>query len=159
MDDESGYSIDISGEPEPPAAQLAMLRAAVAVALRRFHVVDAVVSIVLVDDAHIAKLNEQFLKHVGPTDVITFDLRDAAAGGANGVDGEIVISTDTAAREAQARGHVVDKELALYAVHGVLHLLGHDDADEADAAAMHVVEDEILTSLGMGSVYQSRMTG
>lgn len=159
MDDESGYSIDVNGEPEPPAARSALLRAAVTAALRRFHIAGAVVSLVLVDDAHIAELNERFLNHVGPTDVITFDLRESEVEGANGVDGEIIISTDTAAREALARGHEVDKELALYAVHGVLHLLGHDDADDADAAAMHVMEDEILTSLGMGRVFQSRVTG
>lgn len=159
MDDESGYSIDVSGDPEPPAARSTLLRAAVTAALRRFHVADAVVSVVLVDDAHIAELNERFLNHAGPTDVITFDLREVEVEGANGLDGEIIISTDTAAREALSRGHDVDKELALYAVHGVLHLLGHDDGDDVEAAAMHVMEDEVLESLGMGRVYQSRVTG
>lgn len=159
MDDDSGYCIDVDGEPEPSAERAEWLRAAVRAALRRFEVPRAVVSVALVDDAHIAEVNAQFLKHEGATDVITFDLRDEGNVDALTVDGEIVISAETAAREAAARGHDVEKELALYAVHGVLHLLGHDDAEEAEAAAMHRIEDEILASLGMGRVYHSGMTG
>ena len=45
--------------------------------------------------------------------------------------------------------------LALYAVHGTLHLLGYDDTRQADAARMHDVEDEILTAMGLGAVYRA----
>ena len=106
-------------------------------------------------------MNKRYLKREGPTDVLSFDLRDGDAdrdGDSSGkaVDGEIVVSVDTAAREALRRGHSLDAEVALYAVHGTLHLLGYSDREERDAARMHEVEDEILTASGMGAVYRSR---
>lgn len=72
------------------------------------------------------------------------------------IEGEIVISVDTAAREADRRKHSLDAELALYAVHGTLHLLGHDDQDEEQAERMHTVEDEVLASAGLGRVYGTK---
>jgi len=156
MEDEPHYSIAVQGDPEPSEACAAILRMAVEAALRRFEVRAAGVSLTLVDDARIAELNERYLAHMGPTDVITFDLRDDSRNGDTEqpeVEGEIVISTETAARESQARGHHADREMALYAVHGVLHLLGHDDAEEGDAARMHELEDDILVSIGLGPVY------
>lgn len=105
----------------------------------------------IVDDAHMAELNEAHLAHQGPTDVLTFDLRDSE--NSPRIEGQIVISIDTARREAAERGHSLEAELALYAIHGTLHLLGHDDHDAAEAAAMHKLEDELLTSLGMGATF------
>ncbi len=69
------------------------------------------------------------------------------------VEGEIIVSADTAAREAHGRGHSFEAELALYVVHGTLHLLGYDDHDQEAADRMHEIEDEILTKLGVGAVY------
>ena len=69
------------------------------------------------------------------------------------LDGEIVISVDTARRESQNRGHTLSDEVLLYAVHGTLHLLGYDDHTEDEAQAMHRKENEILTRLGIGPVY------
>ena len=68
-------------------------------------------------------------------------------------EGEIVIGYETALREGTARQHPVGHEVLLYAVHGLLHLLGYDDHDEADAQAMHACEDEMLAELGIGPVY------
>lgn len=96
-----------------------------------------------------ALLNERHLGHHGSTDVLTFDLGD---GGAD-IEGEIVISLDMARREAKRRGHSAQAEVALYAVHGVLHLLGYDDHDPRHAARMHRMEDEILQACGMGKVF------
>lgn len=72
------------------------------------------------------------------------------------IEGEIVISLDAAAREADSRKHSLEAELSLYAVHGTLHLLGYDDQDEQKAARMHAVEDEVLASVGLGRVYGTR---
>lgn len=96
-----------------------------------------------------AQLNEKHLGHHGPTDVLTFDLGD----GGTEIEGEIVISLDTARREAKRRGHSTSAEVALYAVHGALHLLGYDDHDPRRAARMHRMEDEILQSVGLRAVY------
>lgn len=146
------------------------VRDAVEATLRRHATGTARISVAIVDDAHMAGLNERHLHHKGPTDVLTFDLRDepgaapladdAPDGVQSGADNpqieaEIVLSVDTAAREARKRGHGVRAELALYAVHGVLHLLGYDDHGAADAARMHEVEDEILAAIGLGAVYKA----
>lgn len=158
MDDESSYDISVSHDDDPAPGEQS-LKEAVAAALRRHDAPSARINIALVDDVTIAALNEKHLQHTGPTDVLTFDLNDGGSdldGAAPAVDGEIVVSTETAAREARDRGHDYGAELALYAVHGTLHLLGYNDKDAADAAEMHRVEDEILSSIGLAAVYASR---
>ena len=68
-------------------------------------------------------------------------------------EGGLVGSADTAKRRAEERAHPVAAELALYVVHGTLHLLGMDDATEQEAMKMHEMEDEILAAIGVGRVY------
>lgn len=109
-------------------------------------------SVAIVDDARMASLHQQYMNDPSTTDVLTFDLRDQPAGP---VEGEICICRDEAARRAAERGHELTKELLLYAVHGLLHLLGYDDHDAADHAAMHAKEDELLTRIGVGPVYRA----
>ena len=87
--------------------------------------------------------------------MLSFDLRDAEDG-QPAIDGEIVMSVDMAVKQARERGHTPEAELALYAVHGTLHLLGYDDRRKADATRMHEVDDEILSSIGFGAVYAER---
>jgi probable rRNA maturation factor len=82
------------------------------------------VEITLIDDPEIARVHADFLDDPEPTDVITFH------------HGEILISADTAVRQAVEHGETVDHELALYAVHGLLHLAGWEDEDPGEAAAM-----------------------
>jgi probable rRNA maturation factor len=93
--------------------------------------------------------------------VLTFDLSDQTppreakvCGEGTCIDGEIVVSLDTATRQADKLGHSVAAELALYAVHGILHLLEYNDDSPANTERMHEVEDEILGSLGLGSIYR-----
>jgi len=69
------------------------------------------------------------------------------------VQGDLVICMDEAARQAVSRGHETRLEVLLYAVHGLLHLLGYDDHNPQDAEAMHRREDELLTAIGYGPVY------
>ena len=117
------------------------------------------------------RLNQRHLNRREPTDVLAFDLRDELSAVRRdqstadrevadiegpAIDGEIILSVDTAAREAQERGHACKAELALYAVHGTLHLLGYDDDREDSAAAMHEVEDEVLAAIGLGPVYRTK---
>lgn len=124
--------------------------------LRRHQVPSAEIVVALVSDAAIADLHKQYLGCDGPTDVLTFDLGDSegrTGSGRRPVVGEIVISVDTAAGEARRRGHSLTAELALYLVHGTLHLLGYDDAASSDARTMHAMEDDILADAGFGRVY------
>ncbi len=144
-------SIAITTLDRVKAGRVAPIRRAIGATLRLHGVKRACLSVALVDDATMADLHRTFLGRRGPTDVLSFDLNGSE--GAHRVDGEIVLSVDTAAREAKRRGHAVDAELALYAVHGLLHLLGHDDRTARGAARMHRLEDEILGSLGIGAVF------
>lgn len=148
-EDDSPFSISIAHQSERACVDSAVIGAAVERTLLRFGRERAEISIALLDDARIAELHERYLDTSGPTDCITFNLGDDPAI----VEGEIVISCDTAAREADARGHALGSELLLYAVHGTLHLLGMDDATAPEAAKMHAMEDEILGEMGIGPIY------
>jgi probable rRNA maturation factor len=99
------------------------------------------VTVALVDDATIARLHERFLGVPGPTDVLSFP------------HGEIVVSGDTARREARARGVEPLHELLLYVVHGALHLAGYRDKKAKDRKAMRAAERRILGRLGVGDVF------
>ena len=166
MEDDPAYDIVIvpNGETDQdPLVAGSPIREVVLAALRRHRVQTARINVALVNDAQIAELNRKHLNHAGPTDVLTFDLRDAgpedpASGEAShskALEADIVISVQTAESEASSRGHSIEAEVSLYAVHGVLHLLGYDDRREEEAARMHAVEDEILVSLGMGAVFRT----
>lgn len=108
------------------------------------------VTLVVVDDTHMAALHERYFGDAGTTDVISFDLRDA---GDAPLEGDLVLCIDEARRQAAKRGHPVRMELLLYAVHGLLHLLGYDDHDPAEADRMHSLEDELLVRGGFEPVY------
>lgn len=90
------------------------------------------VEVAIVSDAVIADVHQRFMKIPGPTDVITFE------------HGEIVIGAQTAAQYARQYGHGVDQELALYIIHGLLHLNGYDDLTRNDAAVMRRTQRRIL---------------
>ncbi|MCX6899356.1 MAG: rRNA maturation RNase YbeY [Verrucomicrobia bacterium] len=96
-------------------------------------------SIAIVDDAAIAAINQQFLNHTGPTDVISFDLDDGL--------GEIVVSAERACIVAKQLRRTPAAELALYLVHGLLHLAGLDDRTPAQRRAMRAAERRILRQL------------
>lgn len=152
MKDEPTYDIRIARRSgEAPKAE-AKVRKAIYAVLRRHGVARARISVALVNDAAMALLNRNYLGYNCPTDVLSFDLGDAEDG-QMAIDGEIVMSVDMAKKQSRERGHTPEAELALYAVHGTLHLLGYGDRRKADATRMHEVEDEILSSIGFGTVY------
>lgn len=102
------------------------------------------VEITLVDDGEIRRLNRAFRGVGRRTDVLAFPLEIPEAVG--GLVGQIVISVDTAGRNARRLGVSVDLELRLLATHGVLHLVGYDDRDPVEAGLMHRRERDILSS-------------
>src|SRR5690348_15583004 len=85
---------------------------------------DAEVSLAFVDNPTVRRLNQRYLKHDEPTDVLCFPLSEAKGGR---LAGELVIGAEVARDQADLRGHDVQAELALYVIHGLLHLCGHDD--------------------------------
>ena len=90
------------------------------------------ISVAIVSDRTIARLHVDFMGIPGPTDVLTFE------------HGEIVMSAETAALYATEHGHRIEQELALYTIHGLLHLNGFDDATSRDAARMQKVQTRVL---------------
>lgn len=113
-------------------------------------VTEGVLSIVLVDDARMGKLHDQYMGDPSTTDVLTFDLREDAD---DPLEGDVVICIDEAARQAAARGHETRLEVLLYAVHGLMHLLGESDEDDASFKHMHAREDALLQAAGLGAVF------
>jgi probable rRNA maturation factor len=142
--------LSISNDVRLPNGCRTRLRRAIRAALALHGVTNGRIRVRLTGDADIAQLNEYHLGHEGPTDVLTFDLRDRDD---LPLDVDIAISVDVARRAARKRGHDPALEVALYGVHGVLHLLGYRDKTLAAAAKMHQKEDEIFESLGWGRVF------
>ena len=105
-------------------------------------------SFAILDDATMHRVNRDTLDHDYPTDVLAFPMAEDPV-----LVGEILVSADTARREAAARGHPAYHELLLYAVHGVLHLLGYDDHDPAGRTRMRRAERAALAALGVPPVY------
>ncbi|MFI4915431.1 MAG: rRNA maturation RNase YbeY [Phycisphaerales bacterium JB060] len=111
----------------------------------------------LVGDVEMAAAHERHLGNPTTTDVMTFDLADGAAARGEPVDADLLVCVDEAARVADEHGHQIERELLLYIVHGLLHCLGYDDHDEAAYAQMHALEDELLTSVGVGATFTRRV--
>lgn len=114
--------------------------ASVQKALKAHKVKHANVDIVLLTDRRIRTLNKQYLQHDYATDVITFPLEDQP------LYGEIYVSLETARRQANEYKVTVVNELCRLAVHGALHLLGYDDAEQADREKMHHLENKYIVS-------------
>lgn len=123
---------------------------------------DAELSLLFVDEAAIAALNERFLGRHGPTDVLAFPVEDEPPMGGRSPDsggtgpgaepeeepvfllGDVVICPVVAERNARAHGATVDDEVALLVVHGLLHLLGMDHEADGEAEEMERLERELL---------------
>jgi probable rRNA maturation factor len=127
---------------------------------------EAELSILFVDEKTIAELNQRFMGHDGPTDVLSFPLEDELvepgrfpdSGTTGPMDprgrgeapepplllGDVVICPAVAARNAPTHAGTYDDELALLLVHGILHILGEDHADPDEEAAMQAKERELL---------------
>lgn len=102
----------------------------------------------VVDDAAMDRYHRQHSGVPGTTDVLTFPNGSGPA-----LDVDIIACADEAYRQSTERGHAPERELLLYAVHGVLHCLGHDDHDPEAYARMHAEEDRILAAIGVGSTF------
>ena len=133
-------SISWANRQRSVKVDLPKIRRIVAVALpmcvekprKKGAVLPAEVEITLLGEAAIAKVHGEFLHDPTPTDVITFE------------HGEILIGVPIAAANARKFRHPADHEVALCAIHGLLHLLGYDDLTEKEKVIMHARQEEIL---------------
>ena len=110
---------------------------------------EAEISLAFVDNATIHQLNMRYLDHDEPTDVLSFPLSEP---GAKRLAGELVIGAEVAKAQADLRGHPVEAELALYVVHGLLHLCGYDDKIADRAQSMRLRERHYLGILGLPDI-------
>jgi probable rRNA maturation factor len=110
---------------------------------------DGELSILIVDDLEIARLNKTYLGRSGPTNVIAFPMQEGPFGQINpNLLGDVVISIDTATLEAQEAGISVESRLDQLLIHGILHLLGFDHEQTSEQAkAMRIKEEELLKLL------------
>lgn len=123
------------------------------------------VTLTFVDDAAIQVLNRDYRGFDKPTDVLSFAIQEDVEDGDfeityevdsldelvadEGVLGDIVISVDTARRQADELGHSLERELAFLLVHGFLHLMGYDHPDEASEAVMTAKQEAALGAVGL----------
>ncbi|MCA3487961.1 MAG: rRNA maturation RNase YbeY [Rhodobacter sp.] len=118
------------------------------------------------DDARIATLNAEFRGKPAATNVLSWPTENRAADSPGGMPtlppgqaagtrelGDIAISYDSCAREAAEQGKSMDDHVTHLIVHAVLHLLGYDHADDADAALMEHTEIRVLAKLGVTNPY------
>lgn len=112
------------------------------------------VSLVFCDDAYIQDLNRNYRGKDQPTDVLSFALNEGEEpeildGPCHVLLGDIIISLETAARQAEEYNHSLEREVAYLSVHGMLHLLGYDHMTEEDKTEMRIEEEHVLSLLGI----------
>ncbi len=147
--------IEIANEQSRHSVPLRLLKAATREVLEGEGIQAATISIAIVDDSTMQRLNSKFLRHDYPTDVLSFVLdRDGTT-----LDGEIIVSADTAASSCETFGWSAQSELALYVIHGLLHLVGFDDHSPADRRRMRAKEEEYLARLQIVSASGNRRVG
>lgn len=117
---------------------------------------DPEVSILLVDDPAIQELNCQYRGIDRPTDVLSFAMEEETEDSPpfispeeDNILGDIVISLETARRQAEEYGHSLERELGFLTVHGVLHLLGYDHGTKEEETTMRAKEEAVLGVLDL----------
>lgn len=151
-----GLAIDVDWRVRREPSSAALLRRAArhAALAERFR--SGELAIVVVGRRAMTRLHERHRGQRGPTDVLTFDLGTDRR--RRLIEGDIVVCADVAARRAARKSgmralRALRAELALYVVHGVLHLAGYDDHDPAGFRRLHAREDALLVELGLGRVF------
>ena len=107
------------------------------------------VSIVIGNDAFIKTLNRQYRAVDESTDVLSFPSGEIDPDTSDLYLGDVIISLPKAQAQAGTAGHLLEEELQLLVVHGILHLLGYDHVRTADKREMQTAQDKILKSLGV----------
>ena len=143
----AGYTIEINADDQSQVIDRARLKKAVRLILQDAGIRSAEISIAIVNDERMHALNRQYLEHDYPTDVLSFVLEHDPE--EKSLDGEIVASSDYAAREASRYGWTTGDEVLLYVIHGCLHLVGHDDTTPQAKRVMRAAEAHYLSGFGL----------
>jgi probable rRNA maturation factor len=140
--------ISLQNQQRTARVETAWLRSQGRRILRSLSRPTAEVSVLLVDDPAMAELNRAYRGVAGPTDVLAFPMTEGRFGDLTAeLLGDVVISVETAARQAGPAG--LRGELSLLLAHGILHLLGYDHGTSAERRIMWGKQAEILAALGL----------
>jgi probable rRNA maturation factor len=141
-------SVRLSGRRGLPALDRRGLRRRAARILRAVECADAELSVALVDDEEIALLNAEYRGVEGPTDVLAFSLLEGRHAGHRGaLLGDVIVSLETAERQARRARRTLDDEVLKLLIHGTLHLLGHDHAEAEEARRMRAEERRVWAAV------------
>jgi probable rRNA maturation factor len=146
------FVIDSGLWKKHPGAQ-DTIRQAIGEAARASRALPGDIAAVLTDDAAMQALNKRWRGHDKPTNVLSFPAHAIPGDGELAHFGDIVIAFETTAAEAERDGKLFAHHLAHLAVHGYLHLLGHDHESDRDADAMERLETDILARIGVPDPY------
>lgn len=142
---ESPYQVQLANEQSTLPIDERLLTKVVRAVFQDSLYQSASVSLAMVDDPTMHRLNLEYLNHDYPTDVLSFVLQEDGVH----LEGQLVVSTDTAIENASQYGWSPNEEVLLYVVHGALHLVGFDDQQPEDRKAMRTAEALHLGNLGI----------
>lgn len=121
--------------------------------LRALSLPEAELSVLLCNDATIRALNREHRKIDKPTDVLAFALREGKAmAGPVGLLGDVVISIDTARKQARTHARPLWDEVTMLLAHGLLHLLGYDHRTDAEERRMNARVDMLISAAAVRAV-------
>src|SRR5437588_7134206 len=141
--------ISIATPQETVAVDRGRMREVARAVLDGEGIADYEITLAFVDNPTIHQLNKRYLDHDEPTDVLSFPM---SRPGSKQLIGELVIGAEVAQAEAASRGHDVQAELALYVIHGLLHLCGYGDKSLAEAQEMRERERHCLRLVGLPDI-------
>jgi len=154
------YQIEITDRQSQLSLDLIPLKQIAETLFIAEQVKSANVSLVFVENDEIHQINRDYLQHDYPTDVISFLLKERQSidsGESQGfprgrdqiIEGEVIVSTETAAHESKNYDWSSTEETVLYTIHGLLHLAGYDDLSDSERTIMRRREQDILKLCGM----------
>ena len=141
----NGLVVDISVNHDAEFIDRNALESAIRLIANDYQIEGGNISVGIVDDDNMHRLNLQFLQHDYTTDVLSFVYNESDSE----IEGELILCADYARREAPEHNWLPESELVLYAVHGMLHLMGLDDTDDESRQAMRAEERDVLLRLGV----------
>ena len=144
-------SVEVSGPPDAvrgSSVDVEALKRRGRIVLEALRLSTSELSVALVDDDEIARLNGAYRDKRGATDVLSFSLVEGDHADHRGAMlGDVVISVETAARQAAERHRALDDVVARLLINGVLHLIGHDHEEDAEADLMTAEERRLWRAL------------
>ncbi len=140
---------DITNISSNTTFEIEKVERAVSETLIAHNLEDSEVSILLTDDPHMTQLNREYREIDAPTDVLAFAMQEGEDNNLKNTHilGDVVISMETAERQAKEETHSLEEEVAFLTVHGVLHLLGYDHQSYNEACVMFEKQEIILQRL------------